>query len=145
MKTTEVSFEELYIPHRELQNPSAVCYRVYRDEKNYELLEAVSALAALTQSGIEKPYKIERHNPLGNNIIHLKNANNILIGGGIAAQSINSSAESSIPEIALNTMPNVIPEAVPEIIPEQAIETTVITNPEPIGLSNADVDKLLNG
>lgn len=127
MKTTEEPFEELYIPHRELQNPNAVCYRVYNDSKNYELVEAFSALEALTQSKIEKPYKIERHNPLGDNVIHIKYATNILIGEGGVAPTIEKQIEHTL---ELNT---------PEMITEVAIAT------ENIGLSNEEVDKLLNG
>ncbi len=67
-------FEELLIPRGELRNISSTSYRVYTDRKNYKLVEAACALEALTTSGVGAAYKIERYDPLSENIIHINYA-----------------------------------------------------------------------
>jgi hypothetical protein len=137
MKQTTEPFEELPIPRRELQNPSTVLYRVYRDYKNYELVEAVSALDALSHSKIKNIYKIERHNPLGDNVIQL----NQVIGalGGDDRENISPENRPQTEEAAKIAA-----------LPEQSVaEKAVEMSPPPAAqesapLSNDDIDKLLN-
>ncbi len=70
-ESTTESFEELLIPRRDMHDVGVSRYRVYSDYKNYKLVEASSALAALAASGITRAYKIERHDPFSENIIHI--------------------------------------------------------------------------
>ena len=133
MKQIEQPFEELMIPRRELQNNSAMRYRVYRDTKSYKLVEAISALDALTRSGISKAYKIERYNPLSDNIVHLGQVEKLLSGENVAdiddvADVADVKANDVLP---IKTEPEAIAEIVqpaPEsTVPEQTPEQTLHT------------------
>lgn len=140
MKQTTEPFEELMIPRRELHTPSAVIYRVYRDYKNFELVEAVSALDALAVSKNKNVYKIERHNPLGDNVIHLKQVMKMFSSeGGDMEENFAGSViqQQDVP------VPITIPVA-EEAIPEP-IEKPAAAPMEDAPLSNDDIDKLLNG
>lgn len=132
MTQIEQPFEELLIPHRELHDVSATHYRVYRDIKSYKLVEAVSALDALMRSGVGKAYKIERYNPLAENIIQL---------GQVAGISDNSGSDEAIiaPEIE-----EVIAADDHETI-EVSIGDSKDNSGETAALNNDEIDKLLNG
>ena len=77
-QVSEVAFEELLIPRKEVQHLSETRYRVYKDSVHWELVEASSALEALQRCGIQKAYKIERHNPLGNNVLQMGTVQELL-------------------------------------------------------------------
>lgn len=55
----EKPFEDLQIKRKSLPDV-LVGYRVYRDAKNFIIVQAPTAAAALTQSGIANAFKIER-------------------------------------------------------------------------------------
>lgn len=135
MKQTTEPFEELPIPRRELHNPSSVLYRIYRDHKNYELVEAVSALDALSHSKIKNIYKIERHNPLGDNVIQF---NQVVGELGDDQENIAYENKMQTEDAAKITA---LPE-IPEI--EKTVEMTQPAVQESAPLSNDDIDKLLN-
>ncbi len=123
-------FEELFIPRRETQGDSATRYRVYTDAKNYKLVEAVSALDAITNSGVARAYKIERHNPMGENIIHINISKN---------QPIQRAEAKAIVAEAAPIAEEIAP---PETSAEPSIQADT---PPAAALSNDDVEKLLNG
>lgn len=136
MKQTE-PFEELFIPRRELQISTMSVYRVYSDYKHFELVEAASALEALSISKKRNVYKIQRHDPLGDNVLHL----NQVMNSGL---SENNAREN----IAVEN--NIAPPAQaqkPEVAPEQIVDAPVAAAAaaEAAPLSNDDIDKLLNG
>lgn len=133
MKQNE-PFEELIIPRRDIQVSTASIYRVYSDHKNFQLVEAGSALEAIAICGNKNIHKIKRHDPLGDNVIHLNQAER-----PIAAPNQNIAVENVAPEI-------VAPEQAPtsaEPAPEQIVAAQAAAADTP--LSNDDIDKLLNG
>ena len=146
MKNTTESFEELIIPRKDLHISDAMIYRVYSDKKNFELVEAVSALDAMSQSKIKNIYKIERHDPMANNVIHLRQ----VLGGFPPVENIISENKVA-EELEQVTLPQ--SEAAPAIVIEA--ENVPIAEPEPepevsvpvadVALSNDEVEKLLNG
>lgn len=136
-------FEELFIPRKDLQLSASVVYRVYRDSRNYELVEAASALDAMAASKNKKIYKIQRHDPLGFNVIHL---NQVLNQDFIGNMEPESQTEYSEPEAQkpVESAPVKDPEpvaAAPEPVAAAAPEAPA----ESRALSNEEIDKLLNG
>ncbi len=149
MKQNTEPFEELMIPRRELHAPSAMIYRVYSDYKHFELVEAMSALDALAASKIKNVYKIERHDPLADNVIHLNQVINPMAAVSAATESalvdnIQPQQHESTPHIAEVKDSTEVPvETKPT---EAAAPAPVETTPkEDAPLSNDDIDKLLNG
>jgi hypothetical protein len=142
MKQTTEPFEELLIPRKDLPVSSAIIYRVYSDHKNFELIEAASALDALAGSKIRNVYKVRRHDPLGDNVIQL---NRII--SDVSADS--SSVKVEVSEVAASPQQEVIPsvEVAPLVVEavESVVETSTPVSTEPAALSNDEIDKLLNG
>lgn len=133
-------FEELSLPRRNLDNLSELRYRVYKDAKNYEVVEAVSALDALQKSSIAKAYKIERHNPLADNVLHLSVIRQLQ---GINDEDI---IDSHVSEILQETPAHHAHAPVSDIVKaiaehDEKVEEALA---DPAPLSNEDVDKLLN-
>lgn len=71
MNHSEQNFEELIIPRKDLQDIAVSRYKVYKDVKDYILVEASSALDALKKSGINSVYKVQRYDPMDENVIHM--------------------------------------------------------------------------
>jgi len=149
MTQIEQPFEELIIPRRDMFNIAETRYRVYFDAKNYKLIEAVSALDALRSSGISKAYKIERHNPMGDNIIQF--SHQPIIAPVILENNATPNDVHEYVEIEPEKIEKISPEehifSAPEPTPEAAPEPneTQATPAESSGLSNDEVEKLLNG
>ena len=151
MKNTTESFEELIIPRKDLHISDAMLYRVYSDRKNFELIEAVSALDAIGQSKIKDVYRVERHDPMANNVIHLRQVlgglphveNNIpenKIVETPVAQEVVVEPSAPVSEPIAKVEPENIPvAATPEPQPE------VSASEAGAALSNDEVDRLLNG
>lgn len=151
MKNTE-QFEELFIPRRELHISDSMIYRVYRDNRNFELIEAPSVIEALSKSKIRNAYKVERHDPMADNVIHLKQ----VLGGDIQDEEpivkpVEKIAEAAkvLPQEKITEPEPVSNEAVAvaaEVEKEQAepVETAAKTDGD-VPLSNDEVDRLLNG
>lgn len=55
-----VNFEQLPLARAEFPSMPAGQYRVYSDQKNFKLVQAISAVGALEASGWPKAFKIER-------------------------------------------------------------------------------------
>lgn len=53
-------FEQLPLARAEMPVALSGQYRVYSDAKNFKLVEALSAVAALGASGLSQAFKIER-------------------------------------------------------------------------------------
>lgn len=146
MKQTTEPFEELAIPRRDFSISSDMVYRVYKDRRNFEIVEAESALDALARSKIKNAYKIERHDPLGCNVIHLSQ---------VISQQVPPSEElvpddhSKIQEQPQEIVESVVADAEPVATPESTAVVQETESPpasgEPAALSNDDIDKLLNG
>lgn len=136
-------FEELFIPRKDLHLSSAMVYRVYRDNRHYELVEAASALDAMAACKNKKIYKIQRHDPLGFNVIHLNQVLNQDFIGDIEPDSKSEYSEpSALPQEPVEAAPAKIasePPAPPPAPP--AAEAPA----ESRALSNEEIDKLLNG
>lgn len=148
MKNTTEPFEELLIPRKDLHISAAMIYRVYSDKKNFELIEAVSALDAMAQSKIKNVYKVERHDPMASNVIHLRQ----VLGGFPSAENNIPESKVEIPvaqEVAVETPE---PVSVLSVEPENIVATST-PEPQPeisapvadAALSNDEVDRLLNG
>mgnify|MGYP003392965386 CR=1 FL=1 len=135
MKQSEEPFEELIIPRREMQISTATIYRIYSDYKNFQLVEAGSALEAIAMMGNKNVYKIKRHDPLGDNVIHLNQAVR-----PIAVQNHNIAVDNMVVE---NTIPVQEAAAITEVSEEQTAAASQAAAETP--LSNDDIDKLLNG
>ena len=129
-------FEELFIPRRELQISTMSVYRVYSDYKHFELVEAASALDALSISKKRNVYKIQRHDPLGDNVIHLNQVMN-------SGSSENIAVENNIVPAAAPAQAQQPAEAAPEQIVDAPVAAAAAAEAAP--LSNDDIDKLLNG
>lgn len=54
----EEEFYPLKLPMMKFNNPEFHQYRIYKNQSEYEVVEAASANEALEKSGIDKPYKI---------------------------------------------------------------------------------------
>ncbi len=154
MKETAETFEELFIPRKELQSSNAMVYRVYSDYKNFELVEAASALDALAISKKRNVYKVQRHDPLGYNVIHLNQVMQQMfpasdIPGNAVPESfehIEKSQEKSPEPVAATPAP--APEPAPAVVAAPAPEPAASSAPmasDPAPLSNEEIDKLLNG
>lgn len=144
MKQNEQPFEELIIPRREMQVSTTTIYRVYSDHKNFQLVEAGSALEAMSIIGNKSVYKIKRHDPLGDNVIHLNYAMR-----PISAQNQNVIHNVAVENVTAEAAPPVpaAPEANPEPSKEQVAEASqaAAATAAETPLSNDDIDKLLNG
>lgn len=142
MKQITEPFEELIIPRKELHDSSAVVYRVYSNSRNFELVEAVSALDALAQSKIKNVYKVKRHDPLGDNVIHL---NQVIKEEPVVENEpqIQVAPALVIEQIAELATEEPQPEAIMEIAVEPEVESPPVAV-EAAPLSNDDIDKLLN-
>ncbi len=153
MKNTE-QFEELFIPRRELHISDSMIYRVYRDNRSFDLIEAQSVIEALSKSKIRNVYKVERHDPMADNVIHLKQ----VLGGDIkdeepvampavekiaAAEKILTQEEIKEPEVVIISEAVVAPAEVKNEEPTPAETAAKPDGDAP--LSNDDVDRLLNG
>jgi hypothetical protein len=101
-------------------------------------VEAISALEALANSGITRAYKIERYKPLGANIIQMNYATNATPEQKVA-QPI---AEE---KLAVPENPENIEAAQDKIITPEAAAVESAPPAASEGLSNDDVEKLLNG
>lgn len=53
-------FETLPMPRKDIPQPASGSYRVYKNAKEFVVVEAGSALEALQVSGVQTPHKIER-------------------------------------------------------------------------------------
>ncbi len=140
MKQITEPFEELIIPRRELQASAAMIYRVYSDYKNFELVEAASALEALSSSKNRNVYKIQRHDPLGDNVIHLSQVMNKVSTENIVVENnfetiAHSQGQGSEP----------VMKSAPEEIVTPEVASAAPASTEAAPLSNDDIDKLLNG
>ncbi|MEK6745992.1 MAG: hypothetical protein AABY33_03060 [Pseudomonadota bacterium] len=133
MKQNEEPFEELIIPRRDMQISAATVYRIYSDYKNFQLVEAGSALEAIAMCGNQNVYKIKRHDPLGDNVIHLNQAVLPIITQNQIIAVDNVVTEKAMQEPAENT----------EVSEEQTAAASQAAAETP--LSNDDIDKLLNG
>lgn len=153
MKENTEPFEELFIPRKELQSSSAMLYRVYSDYKNFELVEAASALDALAISKKRNVYKIQRHDPLGYNVIHLNQVmQQMFPESDIPGNNVPESFEHIEKQQEKVQEPVA---AAPATAPEPAAPVAAAA-PEPVAssapavtdsapLSNEEIDKLLNG
>ncbi len=148
MKNTTEPFEELLIPRKDLHISAGMIYRVYSDKKNFELIEAVSALDAMAQSKIQNVYKVERHDPMASNVIHLRQ----VLGG--LSHTENNILESKVETPVAQEVLIEPVEAAAELIVEPeniVVHSTAEPQPEisaPVAdaaLSNDEVDRLLNG
>ncbi len=149
MKNTTEQFEELMIPRKELHISDAMFYRVYHDRIKFELVQAVSALDALSQSKVKNVYKIERHDPMSDNVIHLQQV--------MAASFPENKPANEHKEIVIENQIEQLPEqdfSVAPVVEDVVIEASTVES-EPVlasppaasdaPLSNDDVDRLLNG
>lgn len=120
-------FETLPMTRKDIPQPAAGSYRVYKSAKDFVVVEASSALEALQVSDVKAPYKIER-------------------------ESIDYISVLA-PSAWGNRTVQAAPEATPEVAAE-AKETVFIGEPAAAAkpaeadaaapLSNEDVSKLLN-
>jgi|GEM_PF-1844079 len=140
MKQTEQVFEELYIPRKQLHDAVTLRYRVYNDARNYKLVEAGSALEALTRSGITKAYKIERHNPLGENVIQIAQVSNMFAQAAAPLPYAVEEAASAPTTLATETL---APATVEEEADEH--ETVEISVPKEAVINNEGINNALNG
>ncbi len=136
-------FEELFIPRKDLQLSSAMVYRVYRDRKNFELVEAASALDAMAACKNKKIYKIQRHDPLGFNVIHLNQVLNQDFIGSMEPESADNYSEDQPPQKPEEPVAAAPVQAAPE--PPPAPPPAAEPAAESRALSNEEIDKLLNG
>ncbi len=149
MKQSTDPFEELMIPRRELHAPSVMIYRVYSDYKHFELVEAMSALDALSASKIKNIYKIERHDPLADNVIHLNQVINPM--AAVSTKVESAPVENIQPQQHESTTHVAEAKASAEVPVETKPVEAVAPAPvhaapkEDAPLSNDDIDKLLNG
>lgn len=60
MTTATGSFEALPMPRKDIPQPEAGSYRVYKNINDYIVVEAGSALEALQASGMDAVYKVQR-------------------------------------------------------------------------------------
>jgi hypothetical protein len=135
MKQNEEPFEELIIPRRDMQISTTTIYRVYSDHKNFQLVEAGSALEALSLMGNKNVYKIKRHDPLGDNVIQLNQALHPTLNQNQSVVVENSVTETVAPAQAPS----------PEPTQEQVADASQAAAAAETPLSNDDIDKLLNG
>lgn len=145
MTQIEQPFEELIIPRRDMFDVTGSYYRVYSDSKNYTLVEATSALDALRNNGISKAYKIERHNPMGDNVIQF--AQQHIASIAIMENDNKHEYVATEPEKTAE-MPDKEPLlAEPESELQQTTELKEVQTVSSLnsGLSNDEVEKLMNG
>lgn len=129
MKSTATEpFEALPMPRKDIPQPASGSYKVYKNAKEFVVVEAGSALEALQVSGVPLAYKIER-------------------------ESIDSIRVLGFTDWAQEPKPEVAKEAAPAaattdtsqketvLIPSQE---TAAAPPTAEALSNDDVNKLLN-
>jgi len=155
MKNNTENFEELVIPRKDINLSSAAFYRVYRDNRYFELIEAVSALDAISKSKIDNIYKVERHNPMAGNVIHFSQAakqdakhgdsTNFSASDNEKSTFSEQNLESSVGDVKIEEKPVENKEAA-EIAEVQVSDaaSSVVAN-EQSALSNDEVDRLLNG
>jgi hypothetical protein len=137
-------FEELDMPRKNVHGVTEQGYRVYRNVVEYMVVEATSALEALEKSGIAKPHKITRHDPLADNVLSLKIAKKLLGINVIHPENAPAAAAIVPPELAAApAAPVEAQSAAPAPIAEEAL-IPVVEAGEKV-LSNEEVDKLLNG
>lgn len=115
----QTSFEQLPMARAEFPSMLVGMYRVYQDAKNYTTVQAVSALEALEQSGLQSAIKIEREQ------LHSIN----LLRPNFVGQ-----ANTEMPPVA-----QPMPEAAPAVVMENSGADTLAGAP----LSNNDIDQLL--
>lgn len=153
MKNTE-QFEELFIPRRELHFSDYTLYRIYRDSRSFELVEASSAIEALSKSKIRKVYKVERHDPMADNVIHLKQ----VIGEDVTEEENSASSviekKEEVVELAAPShveAEKIEPDVHEDSVTQEAAKDEAQPEPAPAPapsdapLSNDEVDRLLNG
>lgn len=142
MKQNEGPFEELIIPRREMQVSTASIYRVYGDHKNFQLVEAGSALEAMSIIGNKNVYKIKRHDPLGDNVIQLNQSIR-----PVTTQNQNVLQNIVVENEAPGTIAPVQAEAAENSEPsaDQIAAASQAAASSDAPLSNDDIDKLLNG
>lgn len=121
MKQAEQNFEELIIPRKELGESFSTHYRVYSSPRSYKIVSASSALEALTVSGVGRAYKIERHNPLGDNVIQ--------IGQVAALFASNDRGKTDSAVIGKNIVPNSLDKV--DISDSDTIEISIPEAPVP--------------
>lgn len=112
-------FEELPFPRKDMAGMQAGRYRVYKNPKDYVLVEAVSALEALQNSKLDKPYRVER------DMLHLTTVLTLSSFSDGATQEPTGDAPQQVEESA----------AAPASPEAPAADSN---------LSNDDVSKLLN-
>ena len=117
-------FEGLSLPRKELPVASKSRYRVYKNSKDFVLIEAENAKAALHTSGLKDATRIEREN------IYLTNILTVALTG----------IDSDAPKEQVTEQPT-IPEAAPPT--ESAAATEPPKTGEAAPLSSEEVNKLL--
>ncbi len=91
-------FQPLELPRKGLP-PSNNQYRVYKDEKEFNIVEAASALEALKASGLQKAHRIQRESILEHTLIDLKKLG-VTEGTPSGTEDIKPPGETSVPAAA---------------------------------------------
>jgi len=128
MKDKKEPFESLTLPHREVPQLTLSRYRVYKNAKDYVLVEAGNAMEALKTSGLAQATLIERDIFFSNNVL--------------SVQTLEEKSPAASPPAA---EPAAAAAPVPE--PKQADAAPAQTSPAvaETPLSNDEVNKLLQG
>ena len=130
MKEGENQFDMLPMPRKDLPPITLGRYRVYRNEKEYAVVECASALEALQAVGLTEAYKIERDLYSNINVLNIR-----MMHPPVASADKAAVTEAVLPHVT-------------EAVVALQDDTAVPPGAEQAGaeaLSNSDVDKLLNG
>ncbi|MDE3059743.1 MAG: hypothetical protein KGJ06_01880 [Pseudomonadota bacterium] len=92
-------FEQLPIPRRELA-VSGNRYRVYKDAKDFMLVEALNALEAFKSSGLPQAYRIERDGIYLQNVLDLKTLAPLAAAPADAAVPVAEAAAAPAAELS---------------------------------------------
>jgi|GEM_PF-4566539 len=130
-------FKDLALPRKDLPVVAQSRYLVYKDAKEFIIVDAANAKEALAASGLTDVYRIKRENRLLNNIL------------SFALTGRDSATPKEAPKVEASE-PVAPPETAPPAEPATAAEPPppVAEPPKPedsAALSNEEVSNLLKG
>ncbi|NBX03559.1 MAG: hypothetical protein EBR02_05805 [Alphaproteobacteria bacterium] len=103
MQAQPKQFENLTIPRKSLPLAGGCRYRVYETAQNFKIVDAATAMEALSACGLTYAYKILRDDPMNENLLsHDAWAKDVLLGGDTGQ---NPSAEPEKMAIEIDTPP----------------------------------------
>lgn len=129
-------FRNLTLPRKEASSFSSSRYRVYKTAKEFVVVEAENAKAALAASGLTQARRIERENIYLNNVLTLSPA---------APQMDKPEKTQAAEAPAATPEPAEVQEATPPAAEAQETAAAAPPAAAQAPLSNEEVNKLLQG